>query len=275
MTRLPALLLLLAGCTANPAANEANATTAEADGVRVISLPESLREISGLAVAGPNSLFAHNDEHGMVSEVDVASGQVRRAFRFGGRGDYEGIAAADGRIFVITSNGILSSFAAGADGATVEADTIDTGTGDQCEIEGLSLSPRPGELLILCKDVRGRGNRGRLLIFSWEIAARRRAAQPFVDADLSDVLGENRRGFAPSSIDWDAARRRILIVSARNRLLLQLDENGTVVAQRVLDAARHPQAEGVAAMPNGALAVADEAGDSGGPGRLTIYPTAD
>ena len=275
MIRPIGLLLLLAGCAATPATNEANATTAQEDGVRVLSLPQSLSEISGLAVASPNSLFAHDDEQGAVSEVDVATGRVVRSFTFGGRGDYEGIAARDNRIFVITSEGILSSFQAAAEGATVRPDTVDTGAGEQCEIEGLSLSPRPNELLILCKEIRGRGNRGRLLILSWSIEGRRLAPQPFVDADLSDALGENRRGFAPSSIDWDASRRRIVIVSARNRLLLQLDENGRVVGQRVLDANRHPQAEGVAVMPNGALAVADEAGDSGGPGRLTVYPTAD
>ena len=64
----------------------------------------------GLAVASPNSLFAHDDEQGAVSEIDVASGRVMRSFTFGGRGDYEGIAAQDGRIFVITSEGMLSSF---------------------------------------------------------------------------------------------------------------------------------------------------------------------
>ena len=274
MIRQAALILLLAGCAATPASNEANATTADEDGVRVISLPDGLREISGLAVAGPTSLFAHNDERGVVSEIDIATGRVLRAFTFGGRDDYEGIAAHDGRVFVISSRGMLSSFAAVADGATVTPETVDTGAGDQCEIEGLSLSPRPGQLLILCKEVRGRGNRDRLLIFAWDIAARRLAPQPFVDVDLREALGENRRGFAPSSLDWDASRRRLVILSARNRLLLETDESGQILTQRVLDANRHPQAEGVAVMPNGALAVADEAGDSGGPGRLTVYPTA-
>lgn len=274
MIRPAAFLLLLAGCTATPDSNQANATTADEDGVRVIALPPEMSEISGLALASPTSLFAHDDEVGIVREIDAATGRITRSFTFGGRGDYEGIAAQGERIFVITSQGMLSSLAAGADGATVQADTIDTGAGEHCEIEGLSLAPQPGRLLIMCKEIEGRGNRGRLLVFAWDIAARQLVPQPFIDTDLSDALGENRRGFAPSSIDWDAARRRIVIVSARNRLLLELDENGRITTQRVLDERRHPQAEGVAVMPNGALAIADEAGDSGGPGRLTVYPTA-
>jgi uncharacterized protein YjiK len=273
--RLGLAILLLAGCTATPAGNQANAAAQnEADGVRILPLPDELREISGLAVASPTSVFAHDDEHGVVREVSIEDGRILRSIRFGDSGDFEGIAADGNRVFVITSRGVLSSFTAGADGATVTPETVETGAGERCEIEGLSLSPRPGQLLILCKDVRGRGNRDRLLVFAWDIAARRLAEQPFVDADLSETLGENRRGFAPSAIDWDASRRRIVIVSARNRLSLELDESGRVVTQRVLEALRHPQAEGVAAMPNGALVISDEAGDSGGPGRLTVYPTA-
>lgn len=273
MIRTLVAALLLAGCAGTPAANEAEATPAEdADGVRMITLGDDLREISGLAVAGPTSVFAHNDERGAVQEVSIEDGRTLRTMRFGGAGDYEGIAARDGRVFVITSGGVLSSFAAGADDATITPETVETGAGEPCEVEGLALAPQPGRLLILCKEIRGRGNRGRLLILAWDVAARR--LTPFVDADLEEVLGENRRGFAPSGIDWDASRRRIVIVSARNRLLLELDENGRVTGQRVLEPLRHPQAEGVAVMPNGALVVADEAGDSGGPGRLTVYPTA-
>lgn len=274
MIRLGLALLALAGCTDNATNNQANATISEADGVRIVSLPDELREISGLAVAGPTSVFAHNDEQGVVREVSIEDGRLLRSITFDGRGDFEGIAADGNRVFVITSEGRLSSFTAGPDGASVEPETLDTGVGEQCEIEGLSLAPQPGRLLILCKEIRGRGNRGRLLVFAWDIAARRLLPEPFLDADLEETLGENRRGFAPSGIDWDAARRRIVIVSARNRLLLELDENGRVVVQRVLEALRHPQAEGIAVMPNGALVISDEAGDSGGPGRLTVYPTA-
>lgn len=274
MIRTALALLALAGCAGEGHSdNQLNATAAgEADGVRILMLAENLSEVSGLAVASPTSVFAHDDEQAVVREVSIEDGGILRSFRFGDRADFEGIAADGSRIFVITSDGRLGSFAAASDGAAVTPETVDTGAGESCEVEGLSLAPQPGRLLILCKEIRGRGNRGRLLILAWEIAARR--LTPFVDADLSDVLGENQRGFAPSGIDWDASRRRIVIVSARNRLLLELDENGRMTAQRVLERLRHPQAEGVAAMPNGALVVADEAGDSGGPGRLTVYPTA-
>jgi len=270
MTGLAAVALLLAACS-QPATNESANAIVQPGAPRVVDLPLGLREVSGLAVASANSVFAHDDEHARVSEIDLAYGRAIRTFSFGATGDFEGIAASGSRIHVITSDGRLSSFDAGVDGAVVPAEVHDTGVGARCEIEGLSLSPRPGELLILCKDIPGRGNGGRLLVFSWNIAANRLEAQPWLDADLSAELGIDRRGFAPSSIDWDARTQRVAIISARNRVIMFLDANGARVERLQLDAGRHSQAEGVAIMPSGDIVVADEGGD-GRPGRLTIYP---
>ncbi len=274
MSRTALLALLLAACSA-PASNElSSAANPQPGASRAIDLPDRLREVSGLAVASATSVFAHDDEHARVSEIDLASGRALRSFAFGSAdatGDFEGIAASGDRIHVITSDGQLSSFDAGADGATVPVQVNDTGVGGRCEIEGLSLSPRPGELLILCKDITGRGNGGRLLVFRWNIAANRLEPQPWLDVDLSAELGVDRRGFAPSSIDWDARTQRVAIISARNRIMMLLDANGGRVEWRRLDAERHPQAEGVAIMPSGEIIVADEGGD-GRAGRLTIYP---
>lgn len=273
MTRF-ALLVLLTACSQPETNALSNAASGQAGEFRAVDLPDGLREVSGLAVASPNSVFAHDDEHARISEIDLASGRALRSFAFGAAdatGDFEGIAAAGSRIHVITSDGQLSSFDAGADGAVVPAEVHDTGIGARCEIEGLSLSPHPGDLLILCKDIPGRGNGGRLLVFSWNIATNRLQPQPWIDVDLSAELGPDRRGFAPSSIDWDARTRRVAIVSARNRVMMLLDDYRRVVELRRLDAGRHPQAEGVAIMPSGDIVVADEGGD-GRPGRLTIYP---
>lgn len=273
MTGLAAVTILLAACS-QPATNESANAIVQPGAPRVVDLPDGLREVSGLAVASANSVFAHDDEHARVSEIDLATGRAIRTFSFGAAGatgDFEGIAASGSRIHVITSDGRLSSFDAGVDGAVAAAEVHDTGVGARCEIEGLSLSPRPGELLILCKDIPGRGNGGRLLVFSWNVAANRLETQPWIDVDLSAELGVDRRGFAPSSIDWDARTQRAAIISARNRVMMLLDANGARVERLQLDAGRHPQAEGVAIMPSGDIVVADEGGD-GRPGRLTTYP---
>ena len=69
-------------------------------------------------------LLAHDDERGRVVEIDFPAGSIVKDFELGGpRGrvadDFEGIAAAEGRLYLVTSSGRLYEFAEGADGETV------------------------------------------------------------------------------------------------------------------------------------------------------------
>jgi len=249
--RAAALMLLMPACS-SPAPAPAPAPAPHHD------LPAALREVSGLAPASPGSVFAHDDEQAVVHEIDLASGRTLRRFSLGdppARGDFEGIAADRGHVYLIASDGRLLAASLGRDGARMPFEVHDTGAGADCEIEGLSPAPEPGNLLILCKRVRGGGREGRL----WR------------DIGLREALGDGQEGFAPSSIEWVPARRLLVLVSARDRRLLVLDEQGRILGSHRLAAARHPQPEGVAVTPAGALVIADE-GERGRPGRLTVYP---
>lgn len=257
--RAAALLLLMPACS-SPAPGPHR------------DLPPALREISGLALASSGSVFAHDDEQAVVHEIDLASGRTLRRFSLGSppaRGDFEGIAADRGRIYLIRSDGLLLAADIGEDGARLPFEVHDTGAGGECEIEGLSSAPEPGHLLILCKRSRRGGREGRLLIYQW--STRAPARRPWRDIDLRDALGDERDGFAPSSIEWVPARRQLVLVSARDRRLLVLDETGRILGSHRLSADRHPQPEGVAVTPADALVIADE-GERGRPGRLTVYP---
>ncbi len=237
-------------------------------------LPRALREVSGLAAASPGSVFAHDDEQAIVHEIELATGRILRRFSLGSppaRGDFEGIAAGSGRVYLITSDGQVLAAAIGPDGATVPFDVHDTGIGDACEIEGLSLAPEPGNLLILCKRARRGGPEGRLLIYLWSIGGAAPVGQPWRDIDLGEAADGALDGFAPSSIEWVPARRQLVVVSARDHMLLVLDEQGRILGTHRLPAARHPQPEGVTVTAADELVIADE-GTRNWPGRLTVYP---
>ncbi len=244
-------LFLLAACEA-PASDR-------------VDLPPELMEISGLAVAGPGQLYAHDDERAVIFEIEASSGQVLHRFALGDptlRGDFEGIAAGDGRVHLITSDGQI--LAAPATGPETRAYQVhDSGT--DCEVEGLSLAPSPGELLILCKEVRGAAGHW-LRIYRWKTDGSE-PARVWIDADLSERLGDRR--FAPSSIEWMADRRQIVIASARERMLMMLDESGAVIALAPLGEG-HRQPEGLAWL-DGRLLVADE-GTRRRPATLTVVP---
>lgn len=241
----------------------------------VISLPPSLREISGLAMATENSVFTHNDEHAIVHEIDITQGRTVRIFALGDptiEGDFEGIAYAAGHIYLITSDGIIYDAIPGADRQRVAYRAYDTAIGPVCEIEGLSNAPSSGHLLILCKRLHRDEDEPRLEIYRWALGAEHAEADPWLSMPLSKILAKHEFGeFRPSTIDWDPHRARLIIVSGQSRLFLQIDPQGQLIDSRRLDVDRHRQIEGLAILPGCRLVLADE-GTETREAQLTVYP---
>ena len=81
-------------------------------------LPRELEEVSGLAMTGDNRLLAHNDERAIVFEIDYRNGSIVKSFQlsdmnFPVAGDFEGVAATDDRIYLVSSSGRLFEFREG------------------------------------------------------------------------------------------------------------------------------------------------------------------
>lgn len=259
----PSLALLLAACGNTPGGSDTS-----------FNLPGKLTEVSGLAVAGPDSVFTHDDEFAIVYEFRLGDGKVLRSFALGKptlEGDFEGIATAGGRIFLITSDGLIYAFKPGRDGERVAYRVFDSGIGPRCEIEGLSQAPEPSALLLLCKRFRNDNTQSLLEIYRWQIGQDHADPEPFLSLPLDQLVEKKERAeFRPSGIDYAPACQQFFIVSARNHMVLVLDRAGKVVDSRTFKKSRHPQAEGIAAMPDGRVVLADE-GSRTRKGRLTIY----
>lgn len=235
-------------------------------------LPEGLREISGLAVTADGRLFGHDDETGVIYEIVVETGQVRKSFALGDpveTGDFEGLAITpDDDFYLVTSEGRLLRFREGEDGASVGVERLDTGLDDVCEVEGLDFLSTEQSLLLACKRNQDRSLRDTLSLHSWSIESNE--LRPWLAAPL-DQITIGSRPFAPSAVEVDRDSGRIILLSARGGRMVELDRNGSILAMRLLPAS-HIQAEGAAIMPDGALVIADE-GDEG-LALLTRYPRA-
>ena len=147
---LPALLLF-AAC--GRASDESAAHSPS--GLQQWALPDSLREISGLALTGDDRLLAVNDEEAIVYEIDYDDGRLVKAFALGEptlRGDFEGIAVLGGRVWLMTSDGVLYVADEGGDGERVAYQRYVTKLGDKCELEGLAEIQVRGTLALLCAE---------------------------------------------------------------------------------------------------------------------------
>jgi uncharacterized protein YjiK len=241
------------------------------------NLPARFREASGLALSDDGRLWVHNDEAALIGALDPTTGQVIGAYRFGQRvqrGDFEGIAVAESRLYLVTSSGRL--YTAGLPARSVaEAvlpfEVIETGVGKQCEVEGLGHDPRLRLLLLACKTPRAKSLADRVAIFRWSLATRALAEPDRVVIPLADLRsGRSRKGFHPSAIERDPATGHWLLIASADNGYALVDSGGRVL--RAGDLRRgHPQPEGLALDARGRLYLSDEGGPPSRPGRVTVY----
>ena len=242
-------------------------------------LPGRLEEISGLTMTIDNRLLAHNDERGVIFEIDYRNGSIVKAFQLADMAnpvadDFEGIAAIDDQIYLVTSSGRLYECREGAAGASVLFNIYTTGIGRDCEIEGLAYDESRRALLLMCKGSRRAALEELLVVYYWSIDEKQLSEDahtviPVIE--FSRHIGGKK--FQPSGIERHPVSGNYFVVAARQRAIAEVTPGGQVVAVRQLPARWHRQVEGITFAADGALIVADEG--AGGRARLTLYPVSD
>ncbi len=242
-------------------------------------LSEHLEEISGLAMTRDNRLLAHNDERGIIFEIDYQKGAIAKAFQLSDMknpvaSDFEGTATIDGQVYLVTSSGRLYECREGTDGESVLFNVYTTGVGRDCEIEGLAYDESKRALLLMCKDARSADMEGQLAIYHWSIDEK----QLSVDAHTVIPVAEfsqhiKGKKFQPSGIERHPISGNYFIVAARQGAIAEITPEGMVVAVREFPAQWHRQIEGIAFAADGTLIVSDEG--AGRKARLTLYPVSD
>lgn len=245
---------------------------------RRFKLPKQWREISGLARLDTSRLLAHDDERGVVFEIDYRTEAIVKAFALSDgqspvTDDFEGIAAAEGRLYLVSSAGRLYEFSEGADQQTVLYTLYATGIGRNHEIEGLSYDPDQRALLLISKNARNPQFADHIALYRWSLDTKQLvAAGPLLIpvAALAQRIGSKK--FQPSGIERHPLSGNYFVVAARQCAVAEITPQGQVLAVAKLAAERHPQAEGIAFMADYALVLSDEG--AGKRAAVTVYPLA-
>ena len=90
--------------------------------IESVTLSKKLDEISGLASTSDGRIFCHNDEEGIVFQIDPNTGDIIKHFSLGPgkvREDFEGIAISRNYFYLVTSSGDLYRFKEGQKGDKV------------------------------------------------------------------------------------------------------------------------------------------------------------
>lgn len=251
------------------------ATLSVENAAREFKLDKALNEISGLAPAGPTSVFAHYDEYAIIHEIDIRSGAVIRSFALGkptAPGDFEAVAVNGGFIYLATSDGLIYEARIAKHRQRSAYNVYDTGLGGSCEIEGLAVDPKTGAFLIPCKKSSLDPGNKRLIIYKWTYADRLAPLKPWLNIALSDIVpkGGAAQNFRAADIARDPKSGNLLIVDSGGAAIVEITPGGKSAGYRKLNADKHPQAEGLAIMSDGSIVVGDEGGAKAA-GKLTVY----
>jgi uncharacterized protein YjiK len=236
-------------------------------------LPESLRELSGLTMTPDGRLLGHDDEKGVVAEIDPATGAIRKTFRLGDpavRDDFEGIAYADGNLYLVTSAGVIYKTTEGAANASVAYERVETGAGHTCEIEGLAYDAEARELLLPCKTPRDRTVQGQLVILSYSLRTPG-PLQKRVSIPLNRLLVLGRAAH-PSSIEVHPRTGNLFVLSSYPQGVIEISHAGEFLHASRLSERVHPQPESIVFLPDLSIIIGDEGPPSPpSPPRITIY----
>ena len=240
---------------------------------REFLLPQGLDEVSGLAVASSDSVYAHNDESGIVYEIELGSGKVVKAFALGKptvKGDFEDIAVRGGYVYLLESDGRIFEAPIGAHRKRVRYNVYDTGVGVHCETEGLVTGPKDDDFLILCKKPSEAALKDRVVIYAWNLHDRAPVTSPWLNVSLDGLVAPlDQANFHPSAFYWRRERGSFVIISAKGHSALEIDEQGRYIDRVKLDKQDHPQSEGLTMMPDGRLILSDEG--ARGHAKISIY----
>lgn len=244
-----------------------------AKGPKSVKLRGKLTEISGLALTKDDKLFAHNDERGIVFEIDRSSGKTIKAFELGDKSvkeDFEGIAIVGERFFLVTSAGDLYEFREGADKEHVNFEVHKTFLSSKYDVEGLCYDPATNALLLACKGYPGKNLDNYKAVYSYSLDSMQLQKQArFLLPAKRLRRNTKEKEFSPSGIEFNPTSGTFFVIASQGNTIVEIDVEGNILGQSLLNQREHRQPEGITFASDGTLIMANE-GD-GKHARLVVY----
>ena len=255
----------------------------------MFELPLKLKEISGLGIDSSGEyLYTVQDEEGILFVLQAKDGKIVQEYLFNKEGDYEGVEAANGRIFAVKSNGTLFELLIAGE-KLQEVKKHKFSFYKKSDIEGLGFDAKTNCLLFSAKGKEGKGKefKSQKGIYSFSLDSMKINENPsytISHESISAFLKTNdsikKNGtlkkqfkldekfiFGPSGIAIHPITRDIYITSSIGKVLVILNREGTIKHLIKLKKKIHEQPEGICFDQNGNLYISNE----GKTGKGKIY----
>lgn len=241
--------------------------------VQNVKLPGALNEISGLALTPDGRLLGHNDEAGIVFEIDYKTGKEIKRFSIGFitvMDDFEGIAVKGDTVFLVNSSGTLYRFREGEHGKVMKYETFKTPLNAKNDVEGLTYDPQTDCLLLACKGEGGKGLGKDKAVYAFSLKTYKLDPKPRFVLPLKKIIAQTgEKEFNPSAIERHPRSGNFFVLAYNGSAIVELDPQGAILGVSELKKSIHRQPEGLAIAQDGTLIISNEG--QGKSGTLSIY----
>ncbi len=269
---LTILLLSFNNILAQPSLKEYNLKE-----LKQLKLSNYLKEISGLAASDDGRIFCHDDERGIVYQIDYTNGKIVKRFAAGSnilRRDFEGIAIVKDKFYLITSSGDIYEFTEVPNGKSSKSKLYKTGLTVSYNIEGLCYDPLTNSLLIACKGYPGKNLNGYRAVYSFSLKGKKLNPTPRFLLSLKYLDKKfGIKNFSPSAIEYNLKTGTFFILSSHVKAVIEISPDGKVLEGISLSGRAHKQPEGITFTKDMKMLISDEG--RGGHGTITIYDLKD
>lgn len=244
-----------------PPATEAAGSEAGKNGVSATwTLPNILKEISGLSLIDETRMACIQDEKGSLFIYDLKTSQVTDEIKFSGAGDFEGLALVGNAAYALRSDGVLFMIE-DFKKKNAEARQFNLGFAKSQDMEGLCYDEKNNRLLLIGKgpDPAFNNKKG---IYAFDLASQKAGKKAIIEIDLEDKAfkeGKKKGVMQPSEIGLNPVTGEYYITDRVNRQLLILEPGGDVKKLVKLDKSLFPNPEGLAFSGTGEIYISNEA----------------
>lgn len=257
------------------------------------TLPEKLKEVSGLSLDGNEGLVMVQDEKGRLYKFNYAADSVIGYTKFAKKGDYEAIEQVGDTYYVLTSNGKLFAVQLVAD--TAQTAVYATGLPADYDLEGMTYHPGSQRLWMLPKApaiIDQRPTQRFREVLAFDPAAPTSPAKSAFQLDLVEIRAwmltypdglakpikkfdpVSSNAFNPSGIAIHPQTGHIYIIASSGKLMVILEpDQKRVVGVKYLPRTPFTQPEGICFDQAGHLYISNEGRD--GMGTLLRFSPAD
>lgn len=237
-------------------------------------LPKKISEASGLTMSDNGRLFCHDDERGVVYQIDYSNGKIVKQFslgNFGVKGDFEDITMKGKMFYLAESDGTIYEFPEANDGQRVEFKTYKTFLTAKNDVEGLAYDPESDCLLVACKGFPGKGHEGSKAVYSFSLKTKKLSDTPRFLIPLKKITKKSTdREFKPSGIALHPKSGTFFIIAAHGWSIVEISKDGELLGQQSINPTANPHPEGIAFASDLTLILCNDG--QGSRGTITIYP---